>query len=259
MTPERDAWQRWCEARESALAAPDSWLGLAGLYWLESKINSVGTDVCAAVVLPHGPGHLGDVVRDGDTLRWMPLGGEPLQLHTDRDGSPTLVEAGRSAFFVIEREGRLAVRVRDLAWAERLSFTGIERFDYDPAWRIEAEWQPLDPPQVMEVPNVTGELRSVNVAWQAAFRVSGQDVVLLPMSVSEHGTFFVFRDATSGRISYGAGRFLNTDAPANGRIVLDFNFACNPPCAFTPFATCPLPPPENWLPFAVEAGEKRPR
>jgi uncharacterized protein (DUF1684 family) len=124
--------------------------------------------------------------------------------------------------------------------------------------RIEAEWQPLEPPQVMEVPNVTGDLKPVTVAWQAAFALGGQRVTLLPMNVSESGVFFVFRDATSGRISYGAGRFLNTEAAIDGRIVLDFNFAYSPPCAFTPFATCPLPPPENWLPFAVEAGEKRP-
>ena len=109
----------------------------------------------------------------------------------------------------------------------------------------------------MEVPNVTGELKPVTVAWQAVFEIDGKSFALLPMSVSDQKVFFVFRDATSGRISYGAGRFLDALPAANGRIVLDFNYACSPPCAFTPFATCPLPPPENWLPFGIEAGERR--
>ncbi len=255
--PGCDAWARWCVARERALAGPESWLGLAGLFWLEEGANRVGSDPGAAVVLPHGPARLGEILCRGEALQWLPAGGEALSLNSDRDGAPTVVTAGDAAFFVIERDGRFAARVRDLAWAERTPFAGIERFDYDPAWRIEAAWLPLDPPQVMEVPNVTGELKPVTVAWQAVFGVGGQSVALLPMSVSDEKAFFVFRDATSGRTSYGAGRFLDAAPAANGRIVLDFNFACSPPCAFTPFATCPLPPPENWLPFAVEAGEKR--
>ena len=109
----------------------------------------------------------------------------------------------------------------------------------------------------MEVPNVTGELKAVSVTGKAIFTVDGQKVELLPMSISEREVFFVFRDRTSGRESYGAGRFLKAEPPANGKIYLDFNRAFNPPCAFTAFATCPLPPPENWLPFAVPAGEKK--
>ena len=111
----------------------------------------------------------------------------------------------------------------------------------------------------MAVPNVSGDLATVTVAHQALFERDGRRLTLLPMAVGEHEVFFVFRDQTSGRETYGAGRFLRVPAPAtvNGKITLDFNFACNPPCAFTPFATCPLPPPENWLPFAVPAGEKK--
>ncbi len=258
-TPEQIAWEHWCAARERALAAPESWLGLSGLYWLEEGTNRVGADPQAAVILPHGPAHLGELLWHGEVLQWLPTHGEAQSLLSDREGSPTIIVSGDSAFFVIERDGRFAVRVRDLAWAARTPFAGIDRFDYDPAWRIDAAWLPLDPPQVMEVPNVTGDLKPVKVAWQAAFEIGGQSFALLPMSVSDEKVFFVFRDATSGRISYGAGRFLDAGPAANGRIVLDFNFAYSPPCAFTPFATCPLPPPENWLPFAVEAGEKRPR
>lgn len=118
----------------------------------------------------------------------------------------------------------------------------------------------------MTVPNVSGDLTTVMVAHQAVFEMDGKLVTLLPVSVSDKEVFFVFRDHSSGRATYGAGRFLKAPAPTretsagpavDGKIYLDFNFACNPPCAFTPFATCPLPPPENWLPFAVPAGEKK--
>jgi len=109
----------------------------------------------------------------------------------------------------------------------------------------------------MEVPNVSGDLKVVEVAYQAVFEVAGQTVRLLPMAVGDKEVFFVFRDQTSGRESYGAGRFLKANPAVNQKICLDFNFAYNPPCAFTPFATCPLPPPENWLPFALPAGERK--
>lgn len=253
----RQRWQAWCKARAASLAVPDSWLGLAGLYLLEAGDNTVGTATDAAVQLPAGPARLGVLRWVGDELSWRPATGEPQPLQTDAGGAPTVVAAGTSAFFVIERDGRRAVRVRDLDWAARQPFAGVDCFAYDPAWRIEAEWRLLDPPQTMEVPNVSGDLKPVRVEWQAVFRVGDTEVALLPMSVSESGAFFVFRDASSGRQTYGAGRFLNTTAPAGGRIVLDFNHAYNPPCAFTAFATCPLPPPENWLAFPVSAGELR--
>ncbi len=257
MKNERETWLRWCGERERALAAPDSWLGLAGLYWLEEGANCVGTNPDAAVLLPHGPARLGELVWLGNSLHWAPVGGEVMSLDTDRDGAPTIVTSGDAAFFVIERDGRLAARVRDLAWAARTPFVGLDRFAYDPAWRIEAEWRPLDPPQVMEVSNVSGDLKPLTVSWQAVFEFGGQTVSLLPMGVSDRKLFFVFRDATSGRVSYGAGRFLDAAPAQDGRVILDFNYAYIPPCAFTPFATCPLPPSENWLPFAVEAGERK--
>ena len=254
----QEAWRRWREARAASLASPDSWLGLIGLFWLEDGSNAVGSDPEAVVCLPDGPGRLGHLVCSGTSVVWHPAGGAAVPLVTDAGGVPTVVEQGPYAFFVIERDGRLAVRLRDRGWAAKQPFSGVDIFDYDPRWRIEAEWRSLVPPQVMEVPNVSGDLKLVEVAWQAVFSVGGEEIALLPMSVSEGKVFFVFRDATSGRISYGAGRFLDAAPPQDGRIVLDFNFAYSPPCAFTPFATCPLPPPENWLSLAISAGERKP-
>lgn len=257
MADNRTRWQSWRAARAQALAAPDSWLGLVGLFWLDEGANAVGADPAAAVRLPAGPAHLGRLDCAGSAVVWHPAAGDAVPLRTDAGGAPTVVEHGAFAFFVIERDGRLAVRLRDRGWAATRPFAGIDAYDYDPAWRIAADWRPLVPPQTIEVPNVSGDLSPVRVEWQAVFRVGDAEVALLPMRVSAEGVFFVFRDATSGRATYGAGRFLDAAAPADGHLVLDFNFSYNPPCAFTPFATCPLPPPENWLPFVVAAGERR--
>lgn len=254
----QEGWRRWREARAASLASPDSWLGLIGLFWLEDGSNAVGSDPEAVVRLPDGPKRLGHLECSGTRVVWHPAGGAAMPLATDAGSVPTVVERLPFAFFVIERDGRLAVRLRDRGWAAKQPFSGVDTFDYDPRWRIEAEWRSLVPPQVMEVPNVSGDLKPVEVAWQAVFSVGGEEFALLPMSVSDDKVFFVFRDVTSGRISYGAGRFLDAVPPQDGRIVLDFNFAYSPPCAFTPFATCPLPPPENWLSLAISAGERKP-
>ncbi len=251
------AWQAWRNARQAELSGPDSWIGLVGLYWLEPGGNRVGSSADCVVRLPGGPLHLGDLAWSGEALRWLPVTGEALELATDRDGVATVVDCSPWAFFVVEREGRLAARVRDRAWATRQTFSGVPVYDYDPAWVIDADWQVLPQPLAIEVPNVVGDLKPVVVTHQAVFEVAGERVTLLPMAVSEQDVFFVFRDRSSGRETYGAGRFLKVAPAVDGRIRLDFNFAFNPPCAFTAFATCPLPPPENWLPFVVPAGERK--
>lgn len=250
--------QRWQAARRRELAGPESWQGLVGLFWLESGDNAVGSAADAPVLLPEAVAHLGDLRWQGDEVSWRPVDGPPQLLQTDRDGQPSTVNAGRYAFFIVERQGRLAARVRDLRWAEKTAPLQLDYYPEDPAWRIEARWEALVPPLAMEVPNVSGELQTVEVSHRAVFEHAGATVSLLPMSVGDKEVFFVFRDRTSGRDTYGAGRFLKASPAVDGQIVLDFNFAYNPPCAFTPFATCPLPPPENWLAFPVPAGERKP-
>ena len=250
----QEVWQR---ARHAELAGPDSWLGLLGLFWLEDTLNKVGSGDDCVVRLPSGPSHLGDLILCDGTVLWQLVDGKAQVLDTDRDGKATTVDHENLSFFIVDRDGRFAARVRDRAWARHRSFSGVACFPESPEWIIEAAWLPLEPPLTMAVPNVTGDLKTVSVAFKAVFAVDGQVVELLPMSVGEQEVFFVFRDRTSGPQTYGAGRFLKTDPAVDGKICLNFNRAFNPPCAFTPFATCPLPPPENWLPFAVEAGEKR--
>lgn len=248
---------QWQAGRRAALSAPDSWLGVVGLFWLEAGLNRVGSAADCAVRLPGGPAYLGDVRLEGGALTWMPQGESAQPLASDRDGAPTVVRFENWAFFAVDRDGRLAMRVRDHAWAASRPFAGLEYFPPDPAWVIDAAWEALPAPVLMAVPNVSGELKTVPVTHQAVFSVAGEPVRLLPMSVGE-AVFFVFRDRTSGRETYGAGRFLSAMPAVDGRICLDFNRAFNPPCAFTDFATCPLPPPDNWLPFAIPAGELKP-
>lgn len=264
--------RRWRERRFEELSAPQSWLGLVGLFWLEPGNNPVGSAAGSTVPMPEGPAHLGDLIWQDQKLVWRPApgssatvsGGErdaggDVVLRTDAAGesSASRVSWAEWSFFVIERDSRPAVRLRNLAWREKRSFDGVECYPFDPDWRIEADWEELAEPLTMEVPNVTGELKSVKVTQRAVFTRAGVEHVLLPLDVGDNGVFFVFRDATSGKETYGAGRFLRAKPPVAERMLLDFNRAYNPPCAFTPFATCPLPPPENWLPIPIRAGERK--
>jgi uncharacterized protein (DUF1684 family) len=249
--------QEWQAARRAELASPDSWLGLVGLFWLAPGSNRVGCGEDCAVRLPSGPDCLGELDWQEDRVFWRPVDGEARELETDRAGSPTAVDHENLSFFIVDREGRLAVRLRDRDWMSSRPFAGLAYYPEAPEWQVEADWVEVDPPLSMEVPTVSGELKMVEVGRKAVFERDGQRVELLPMSVGEREVFFVFRDRTSGRETYGAGRFLKAKPAVDGRIRLDFNRAFNPPCAFTPFATCPLPPPENWLPFPVPAGERK--
>ena len=253
------AWGDWRKQRHDELAGPESWLGLTGLFWLEHGVNAVGSADDAIVRLPGGPQRLGILRLEADgQVFWQPASGPGMILANDRQGTPTVVEARNFSFFLLDRDGRVAVRVRDREWGKHRVFSGLDYFPFDPAWQVEAAWLKFPEPRLMEVPNVSGDLKKVEVSHHAVFEVDGQTVSLLPVSVDDTGVFFVFRDHSSGRETYGAGRFLKAETVIDGRIRLDFNRAFNPPCAFTPFATCPLPPPENWLPFVVAAGEKKP-
>lgn len=225
---------RWQAARIAELTKADGWLTLVGLHWLAAGEQSVGSDGACAVHLPHGPALLGAMqVQDG-RVHWRPAGGEPQVLQTDVDGKPTVVHQGSLSFFAIERDGRLAVRVKDSEAPARRNFKGIAGFPFDPAWCVEARWD----------------------GHRAHFDLAGQACSLAPRNATERTWQFVFGDLTSGGATYGGGRFLFTPMAQGEVLMLDFNRAINPPCVFTPFAVCPLPTPDNRLPVAVTAGEK---
>jgi uncharacterized protein (DUF1684 family) len=178
-------------------------------------------------------------------------------LRDDKPGPPTLVTVGEVSLMVIDRDGKKALRVKDSAAESRTKFPGIDYFPIDPGWRIEAQWVPFDQPREVPIRNVLGHVSSALILGKAVFERDGHTCELLPIQEAPDETlFFVISDLTSGTSTYAAARFLYTAPPVDGKVVLDFNRAQNPPCAFTPFATCPLPPPENQLKLAITAGEK---
>lgn len=262
--------EHWRAQRIARLTAPDGWLSLTGLHWLEPGPNTLGSAADNAIVLAKAPAHLGTIEwRDDDTmvLRLASDGGVLVDGETtsettvrdDRESNPTRVSFGSVNFVVVDRGGRKALRVRDSEAATRTQFAGIESFPPDSSWRIVADWVPFDPPHTLETANVIGQMERYPVPGKAVFERDGRRHELLPVIEVPGDTqlFLIFADGTSGRETYGAARFLYADPPRDGRIVLDFNKAYNPPCAFTAFATCPLAPPENRLDLRVTAGEKK--
>lgn len=255
-------------ARVQRLTAPDGWLSLIGLHFLATGDNAVGSAPDNQVVLAAGPARLGNVAVDAAgraRLQVTPgvevrVNGAPVlsaELGDGRTGRAVTVTCGTVSFFVIERGGRLALRVRDTESKRRREFAGIEYFPTDPTWRIEATWEPYAQPREVPIKNILGQESKALVLGRAVFTRDGHTIGLLPLQESpDDPLFFVISDLTSGEETYGAARFLYAEPPRDGRVVLDFNRAINPPCAFTPFATCPLPPKENEMPIAVRAGEK---
>ena len=264
--------EAWRQDRLERLTADDGWLTLTGLYWLGPGENRFGSGEDNAVVLPDAsiPPVAGSLALDsGGTVTLTAEASAEVRVNgavtTEASltigtaGAPDVVTVGRIQFFVISRNGRLAARVKDPQAVTRTSFTGIEHFPIDPSLKVEARLAPYDEPREVAVPTVLGEDATYVAPGLLRFEVDGVGQSLEPfLSGPEKDRYFViFRDATSGVSTYGAGRFLYAQSvDERGATVLDFNLAYNPPCAFTPYATCPLPPPQNWLQVAIEAGEK---
>lgn len=259
----RAAVEAWRRQRYTALRREIGWLTLAGLSWLRPGVNRVGTDPDAEVVLSAGPPHAGTVtldeggiVADGSFTH----GGAPaagLRLDTDAGGEPTMLELDTLRLCAIERGGRVAIRMWDTDAPARRAFDGIDHWPVDRAWRLAARLEPT-PGRTVRVPDVLGTVDEEASPGDLVFEVDGVSYRLQALPGGEAGELWlVFADATNGDETYAGGRFLYTDAPdAHGEVELDFNRAYNPPCVFSPYATCPLPWPENRLPIRIEAGER---
>jgi uncharacterized protein len=265
--------EQWQAGRVERLTAPDGWLSLIGLEWLKDGANRVGSAADNDIVLSAGPAHLGVVTlaRDGgmrivlDKDSGATIDGKAVteaalvdDLHAGADTAPTKVAFGSASFYVIDRDGRKGLRVKDTQAPTRQHFLGIDAFPIDPSWRIEATWVPAQPGETLEVGSAIGTIDKYPVPGKLEFTRDGKRFEILPVIEvpGDAQYFIVFADRTSGKETYGAARFLYIDPPKDGKVVLDFNKAYNPPCAFTPFATCPLAPPENRLDLRVTAGEK---
>jgi uncharacterized protein (DUF1684 family) len=261
---------KWRADREARLKADGGWLTVAGLFWLKEGESRFGTDPAADVVLPEGaaPAKAGvfELSREQVTVTLLPgvagriaekavSGRTPMQ--PDTSGSPDVLEIGPLSLNVIKRGDRYGIRLKDRNSPARKAFTGLRWFDVREEYRVLARWVSYPQPKPVRVPNILGQTETMPSPGYAEFTLNGKPVRLDGVLEDPRARelFFILRDQTSGKETYGAGRFLYAELPRGGKVVLDFNKAYNPPCAFTPYATCPLPPPQNWMPVRVEAGE----
>ena len=279
------AWQQslaaWRAQREKELAAPDGWLTLVGLEWLTPGVNSFGAAPDNRIQLHAGaPAHIGlltvsNSAESSIVQLLAPTGGFPPELTIDgkpaREG-PLTVEGAKPSIIawrgltlvVLPRGGRFALRIKDADSPTRAAFHGLNWYQPDPRFRVAARWIPFTPPHVEKIPTVIGTTLDLPAPGIAEFTLDGHTLRLEPVMEDPAGKtlFFILRDTTSKSTTYGAARFLHTGLPDHGldqpgQLILDFNRLENPPCAYTPYATCPLPPEQNRLPVALEAGEKR--
>ncbi|HEX3897390.1 MAG TPA: DUF1684 domain-containing protein [Rudaea sp.] len=257
------------QARVARLTAPKGWLTLVGLDWLKDGRNTVGSAADNAIVIAKAPAHLGTIsLTDGKATIALDANADATidgakkasaELLDDSHETPTTVAFASVSFYLVERNGQFGLRVKDGDAATRKNFLGLDYFDIDPSWRIEAKWETYDPPHEVEEPNILGKMDKVVVPGAAVFTRDGKSYRLEPVveTPGDKNLFLVFADKTSGKETYGAARFIYTDPPKDGKVVIDFNTAYNPPCAFTPYATCPLPTSQNRLAVRVTAGEKK--
>jgi uncharacterized protein (DUF1684 family) len=258
--------------RETGLRQEGSWLTLIALHWLAPGDTAFGSGANSALRLPASaaPAAAGRFTLANGVVRAF-LAAEAhatvdgravseTEMVPDSSGAPTILKLGSVTMQVIERGGKLAVRVKDDASATRTAFKGLHWFPVEERYRIVARFVPLEPHGTIKIANITGQVNDMESPGFAEFEWQGRTFRLQPVyeAAGDQQLFYIFKDTTAGKQTYGAGRFLYSDLPKDGTVVLDFNKAYSPPCAFTNFATCPLPPRQNRLPFAVAAGELNP-
>ncbi len=260
--------EQYRQKREAGLKSDGGWLAVAGLFWLKEGGNTLGTDKSKTIVLPEGsaPGsvgvfefHDGQTTFRADSGVKVTVNGAPVAFSTlkpDTAGAPDVLQVNDLTMFVIKRGQRFAVRLKDKNSPMRGKFTGLKFFPPDERYRVTARFVPYNPPKMIPVPNILGETEQEASPGYVEFTLNGHQCRLDPIT-EDDTLFFIFKDLTSGKETYPPGRFLNTPMPVNSEVTLDFNKAYNPPCAFTPYATCPLPPKQNILAIRVEAGELR--
>ena len=254
----------WRADREARLKADDGWLTVSGLFFLNEGDNAFGSSPLNDILLRTGPEHAGVFTLGGDEITVRAAGGATLSVD-GRDvtaarlwpyeGSdrPT-VNLGPLSLFAHYSGDRLAIRMRDRESDIRRDFTGLRWYPVDESFRVRGRYVPHDEPFEIELPNILGDIETFRTSGSVALTVDGEDLRMTAVD-SRGRLWFIFRDLTSGTETYPAARFLYADAPEDGWTTVDFNRAYNPPCAFNPHTTCPLPPRENRLPVRIEAGE----
>ncbi|MCB0116206.1 MAG: DUF1684 domain-containing protein [Caldilineaceae bacterium] len=263
------ALEEWRTQRIAELRRPDGWLSLAGLFWLSAGRSSFGSAPDNDIIFPADKAApvIGDfVLEDGQVRVEIRAGvdvlhdGQPvahLTLADDKSKSPTILTHRSLSWLVIRRDDQLGIRLRDSESPALTSFDGVPSFPVDPSWRVEAVLERYDPPRSIPVPTILGTLTPMPSPGALVFTVDGEEYRLDAFGAANGALSLIFADATTGKETYGGGRFLSVDAvDEQDRTIIDFNRAYNPPCAFTPYATCPRPPQQNRLSLAIHAGEK---
>ncbi|WP_456405796.1 DUF1684 domain-containing protein [Caldithrix abyssi] len=265
----RASIDRWHKERVARLTKPEGWLSLAGLYWLKEGENTFGFGRGHDIEFPgeNGQAQLGSfLLHEGKVSVILSPQAQVLvdsqfvlqsELKDDLQGRPTRMERGRYLWYVIKRGERFGIRLKDRQNPKIKQFKGIKRFPVDLKWRIKARFVPYDSVRMVMVPTVLGTQAPSRSPGELEFTMDGRTFRLQALADSPNEPLFIiFSDETNGRETYGAGRFLETEAVnQKGETIIDFNKAYNPPCAFTEYATCPLPPAQNHLPVRITAGE----
>lgn len=261
----------WHQAREARLVEDTGWLNLVGLYWLDEGENSFGTAESNDVIFPKGLEQMGTFTLGDSAVTFKAAEGvtitsngeqvTEMELKPDISGERTILEWGTLRWFVIVRSGdntgaKYGIRLRDLEADAVKNFAGVDMYPIDEDWKIEAEYVKYDEPKPIVIPSIIGTKNEDESPGELVFTIDGEEYKLNPLDMGD-GFWLIFADMTSGKETYGAGRFLYTEGPGeNNKVIIDFNKAYNPPCAFSKYATCPLPPKENHLKVEITAGEK---
>jgi uncharacterized protein (DUF1684 family) len=262
--------EKWRADHESDLKKETGWLTVAGLFWLKEGINTVGVGPKFDVRLTdnYKGTKFGEIdFKNGVAILKVEGGADAqsdgksittnIQLVSDEKGKPAEIRAGSQTFYLIKREERFGIRLKDSQSKARLEFKGEHWFPVDESYKVSARLEAFPEPKEVMIPNVLGGNFKMKSPGLLKFTLKGKECSLQPVT-EEDGTFFIiFGDKSNETETYKSGRFLYAEKPTNGEVMLDFNKAENPPCAFTPFATCPLPPPQNKLEVEIKAGEKR--
>ena len=263
------AVEKWRSEEEADLKKETGWLTVSGLFWLKEGINTVGAgrDFDVRLTDNFKQGKFGEIdFKNGVATLKVESGVEAqadgksiaaIDLVSDEKGKPTAIRTGSQTFFLIKRDDRFGIRLKDSNSPARLNFKGMHWFPIDESSKVTARFEALPEPKEVMIPNVLGGHFKMKSPGTLKFAFKGKEYSLVPVDEGDGKLFIIFRDESNRNETYSAGRFLYADKPVNGEAVLDFNKAQNPPCAFTHFATCPLPPPQNSLDVEIKAGEKR--
>ncbi len=258
---------QWREARMERLKSKTGWLNLAGLFWLEEGENSFGSDSSNSIVFPKSAAPFyGSIFKTGDSILLKPSTNPEITVNgqkagethllSDDSGNPTLMESGSIAWYIIKREDRYAIRLRDYNHPRIAALDSIPCYETSEKWRVVAEFIPFDTLRQVETTTATGRVDISNCPGELVFRIGFKKYTLLPFLEGDE-LFIIVADKTNGVETYGNGRFMYAALPDSlNKVILDFNKAYNPPCALSPFANCPMPPRENILDLRIEAGEK---